>query len=57
MTLVEVAHGAAFWVLAGEFELVFANRVAFVKSFKRFYRAGICVPAGFTLRSVVGAPL
>jgi len=22
MTLVEVAHGAAFWVLAGEFELV-----------------------------------
>lgn len=26
--------------------LSFANRVAFVTSFKRFYRAGICVPAG-----------
>lgn len=43
--------------LSDEFELVFANRVAFVKSFRRIYRAGICIRAGFTLRSVVGAPV
>ena len=44
-------------VLSDEFEPVFANRVAFVKSFRRIYRAGICIRAGFTLRSVVDAPV
>ncbi|MDW4551633.1 hypothetical protein R5H32_20045, partial [Defluviimonas sp. D31] len=35
-------------VMSDQFELVFANRVAYVKSFRRLDRAGICVPAGFT---------
>ena len=38
-------------------ELVFANRVAFATPFARPCRAGVSVPAGFTLRSVVGAPV